>query len=105
MEEESPPRKRLDVEEEDANFPYYVLPRIVDAPKVDLPKKVNTNLVSPQILDNVPLLMDKMPKLSKMKFKYFDTQMQNGLKRADCMVPNHPSLSGAQVLRLMEFPV
>ena len=41
---------------------------------VDLPKKENTTLVVLQIPDNVPLLMEIMPKLAKMKFKEFNIE-------------------------------
>ena len=57
------------------NFPHYVRPRRVDAQKVTLLKKAVTTLVAPQILDNVPLLMDIMPKLDKLKFKDIDTRL------------------------------
>ena len=91
------------MEEEDENFSYYVLLMRADALKVDLPKKANTILVVLRIPDNVPLLMDIMPKLATLKFEEFDTQMQDRLKRADCMVLSHPDPSGAQVLRPMEW--
>ena len=44
-----------------------------------------------------------MPKLDKLKFEEFDTQLQNELKRANCMVPNQFDPSGAQLLKLMEL--
>ena len=103
MEEDSPLRRGSDAQEEDENFPYYVRPRRADAPKVDLPRKVNTTLVAPQIPNNVPLLMEIMPKLDKLKFEDFDTQLQDELKRAECMVPNQFDPSGAQLLKLMEL--
>ena len=69
MEEDSPPQRGTYVEEEDENFLHYVLLRRANTPRVELPKKANTTLVALEILDNVPLLLDIMPKLAKMKFK------------------------------------
>ena len=56
---------------------------------------VVTTLVVPQIPDNIPLLMDIMRKLAKLKFEDFDTQLQEGLKRADCLIPDQPDPSQA----------
>ena len=49
MEEDSPLRIRLCIEEDKDNFSSYISPRRADALRVDLPKKVNTTLVAFQI--------------------------------------------------------
>ena len=68
-----------------------------------LPKKEVTTLVVPQIPDNVPLLMDIMPKLAKLKFEDFNTRQQEGLKRVDYLILDQPNPSQPQVLRPMQW--
>ena len=63
----------MDGEPADENFPYYVHPRRADAQVVKLPKRAPTTLLAPRIPNGVPLVLDIMPKLAKLKFEYFDT--------------------------------
>ena len=65
-----------------------------------LPKKVHTFLVTPRIPDSVPLLMEIMPKLTKLAFKDVETHQQLGLERNNCMVTIQ---SGPKVLNPMKW--
>ena len=46
MGEDSPPCKVPNAEDDDENFPDYVLPRRFDVNKVELPKKANTIVIA-----------------------------------------------------------
>ena len=74
MEEESLPRRGMEVERVDLNFPHYIQLRRTDAKERDLPKKEVTSLVAPRIPIGVPFLKDILPKLARLKFQDFDTR-------------------------------
>ena len=44
-----------------------------------------------------------MPKLAKLKYEDFDTRMQHGLQRVNCMSLSPHDPTRAQVLRLMDW--
>ena len=75
IEEDSPPHRDLQAEEEEERFPHYVWPRRAEAEPMTLPAKAHTYLVASQTLKCVPLSMDIMPKLSKLGFKDYDTHL------------------------------
>ena len=66
--EDSPPHRDLQVEERDEEFLHYVQLRRAQAELVEFPLKSNTFLVAPQIPDHVSLLLDIIPKLTKLNF-------------------------------------
>ena len=73
---------------------HYVPRRRDNAERVELPK-ANTTLVVRRILENIPFPMKIMSKLIKLSFEDFNTHLQQGLKRADCMVPDQTNPTGA----------
>ena len=69
MEDNSPPQRGPNGQEDDETFPHYSRPRRADVEEVKLPKKANTILIAPRIPENVPLLVDIMSKSVKLKFE------------------------------------
>ena len=75
MDKDSPPHRDTKFGREEEDFPHYVQPRRADAKEVTLPKKESTFLVSPQIPNDVPLLMNLMPNIYRLEFEYVDTRL------------------------------
>ena len=103
MDEDSPPRRAADAGMEEEDFPHYVQPRRADVEEVTLPKKASTFLVSPWIPNYVPLLMNLMPKISRLAFEYIDTRLQFGLEISNYMTTNQARPTQVQVLVPMQW--
>ena len=67
--------------------------------------KSNTFLVAPPIPEHMPLQMDIIPNVAKLKFEDFDTQQQEGLERTNCMVTFQTGQIGPEVLKPMKWVV
>ena len=68
-----------------------------------LPKKAHTFLVTPRISDRVPLVMDILPKITKLAFEDVYTHQQLGLERKNCMVTIQASPTRPKVLKPMKW--
>ena len=67
--------------------------------------KSNTFLVAPPIPEHMPLQMDIIPNVTKLKFEDFDTQQQEGLERTNYMVMFQTGQTGPEVLKPMKWVV
>ena len=65
--------------------------------------KSNTFLVAPPIPEHMPLQMDIIPNVAKLKFEDFDTQQQEGLERTNYMVTFQTGQTGPEVLKPMKW--
>ena len=74
MDKESSPRRGLDDVDEDKKFMHYFRLRVPEVNPVALLMKSNTFLVAPPIPEHMPLQMDIIPNVAKLKFEDFDTQ-------------------------------
>ena len=88
MDEDSPPRRYVSAESEEECFLHYVYPRRDDAEEMMLPKKASIILISPQILNDVPLLGNLMPNIASLTFEDFNTLLHFGLEISNCMTNN-----------------
>ena len=70
---------------------------------VALLMKSNTFLVAPPIPEHMPLQMDIIPNVTKLKFEDFDTQQQEGLERTNYMVTFQTRQTGPEVLKPMKW--
>ena len=70
---------------------------------MELHTKANTFLVAPQIPRRVPLLLDIMPKISKLNLEDFDSRLQEGLERTNCMVMIQARMNELEVLKPMKW--
>ena len=70
----STPHPAIDVEEKEESFLHYVWLRRAKVELMMLPKKVHTFLVTPQIPKCIPLLVEIMPKFTKLSFEDVDTR-------------------------------
>ena len=75
MEEDSPPRRDLNTEEEEEIFPHYARPRRAESELVTLPMKARTILVAPWIPDHVPLFMDIIIKIIQLGSEDYDNRL------------------------------
>ena len=71
--------------------------------RVALLMKSNTFLVAPPIPEHMPLQMDIIPNVAKLKFEDFDTQQHEGLERTNCMVMIQARMNELEVLKPMKW--
>ena len=103
MDDDSPPCKGPDAQEDDEKIPHCVPPRRADAEEVVLLNKANKNLAAPWVPQNVPMPKSLMLKLVKLSFEDFDTRQQPRLKRYNYMIPDQIDLTRTQILRPMQW--